>query len=454
MSSSVDSWLARLRTVLRTARRELWPSFFETSSLVSAAYIGSLAADIANFWLAVTFLFSPIVFIDSYLLLGLIRRRTPSKRPAGAVGFDEFLLGVSTGFLFGSTYSLEKLAVTNPSVWVLVVLLFFPLFIFTWGSVLAKRTVKATLGGLDTGKSPVVRSTMLGKSVSALVGLVLVGLLAVVVYLYRDSINSALGSTIASQVLLVILIFVDAVGGVAVPLLTRRADRRSQDLLRHYNDLKSVLIYWRDSGCTLWQSCTFRQQDLVDALAPLYLVVGLSTPLGNPLTYMRAVQHLQAERYQTLRSVMSRIYQLEDDHNVTVSLLIAEITENVRQKMLLFPTLSDWKFGARSNFYRSGNIVSAIEQQAKIGLVDESTNVYWDGNIFADVADPRLSASLRNEVSQLVGEYASRIKDLRDDKARVDDLLSEMRGQLAQVLDQIDTYRSLDGKCDFESSLH
>jgi len=134
-----------LRTVWKIFRKEFRPSFFETLTLVSAAYIGSFTGDVANFEIAVSLIFAPMIVLTAYLIFRIVTRKRGSER-VGVIGFEDWLLGVTTGFLFGSIYSLTKLAVTIPIIWVLVAILLPTLFAVTLLSVMAKRTVKTVLG--------------------------------------------------------------------------------------------------------------------------------------------------------------------------------------------------------------------------------------------------------------------------------------------------------------------
>ena len=441
-----------LRRVQKVFSQEMRPSIVETASITSSAFIGAFVADVATFYVALLLLFAPTVFLIGYLVF-LIKGKKPRKPPKAGIGVEDWLLSVTTGFLFGSTYLLVKLAPTIPILWIVVATLFFTLSLITFFNVWMKRTVKSSLEktmitvSQSPGSSHVRARLIVAAFVVAALG-------TVAVYDFRDAINIALGSTTASQVLLIVLIFVTAVGGVAVPLLTRRSDRRSRELLRHYEELRLDLQRWSREAGLVEQSPSifFRGELLVEAMAPMYLTTGLSRST-NFFSDRRVLQHLTSEKYKALRSVVNRIYALEDDHNASVSSLHVEITADVKQMLQHFPTLRDWSTGARSNYYQSGNIVSAVEQQASAGLMDQSTNVYWGGNVFADVADPVLRSALSNEVSRLVEGYRRKVQDRRDDLVKMNELTGEMTALIGEVVDQIDVYRRLDGECDFEKKL-
>jgi hypothetical protein len=72
----------------------------------------------------------------------------------------------------------------------------------------------------------------LAKVSTAFVAIVTV--LAGIVIAYRDIINSFLGSSIASSILLIVLISVDLLG----PFTLRWLNNRGDEQLRHYEQLK------------------------------------------------------------------------------------------------------------------------------------------------------------------------------------------------------------------------
>jgi hypothetical protein len=150
-----------LGTVLRIFRHELRPGLFETTGLVSAAYFGSFAGEIADFYLAVVFIFLPLGALTGYLVFRVARTRQPGGTGSKVLGFEDWLIGITSGFLFGTTYSLAKLAVKYPFLWPVVFILVPGFFGVTLVSVLAKRTAKAGLERVETGPGPKTERSIL-----------------------------------------------------------------------------------------------------------------------------------------------------------------------------------------------------------------------------------------------------------------------------------------------------
>jgi hypothetical protein len=145
-----------------------------------------------------------------------------------------------------------------------------------------------------------------------------IAVFAVVVFVYRDLINSFLGSTIASSVLLIVLILVDLLG----PFRLRWLNNRGDEQLRHFEQLKRVFASWKDANAGSYNEGSILGGELLQASFPLYLRVDLFP--HDHYTHTRVASHLKAEKYQPIRTLLAAICKFEDDHNASVSLLLGD----------------------------------------------------------------------------------------------------------------------------------
>jgi len=273
-----------------------------------------------------------------------------------------------------------------------------------------------------------------------------IAVLAVIVYVYRDLVNSFLGSSIASSALLIILILVDLFG----PFTLRWLNNRGDEQLKHYDQLKRVFVHWKDVGPGGYNEVHLLGEELIQASFPLYLRVDLF-PYDH-YTHNRVVNHLKAEKYQPIRDLLSSIYRFEDDHNASVSLLLGDIGKDIKAMLEKFPSLKEREPSQQKNYYYYAAINNTIQNRLKPqSNRDNPESIDYAGvAALAAISDVSTRQMFLKEIAALVDKYSPRIQTAIDDRAKLETLLSELKAYGAEVVDGIDTYHKLDGKCDFE----
>jgi len=274
-----------------------------------------------------------------------------------------------------------------------------------------------------------------------------IAVLAGIVFVYRDIINSFLGSSIASSTLLIVLISVDLLG----PFTLRWLNNRGDEQLKHYEQLKRVFVAWKDANPGSYNEGMLCGEELAQALYPLYFRVELF-PYDH-YTHTRVMSHLKAEKYQPIRELLIQIYKFEDDHNASVSLLLGSIETDIKSMLEKFPSLKEREPHQEYDYYYYASINTAIQNRLKPQPNPQNvTTIEYAGVALTAVI---LEASTRDkfvkETAALVDKYTPRIQIAMDDRPKYQTLLSDLKAYAAEIVDGVDTYHKLDGKCDFEN---
>lgn len=133
-----------LRSVWEIGKKQRGPSLVESLTLMGAAFAGSYAAERLSLVTVAVSIFLPMSILATYLLVLIWRRQKIVGKPSKAITIVEWVLGVTTGLQFGSTYFLWKGAPAD-SLLTLASIVTVSFFAYTWITVLAKRTVKTAL---------------------------------------------------------------------------------------------------------------------------------------------------------------------------------------------------------------------------------------------------------------------------------------------------------------------
>lgn len=223
------------------------------------------------------------------------------------------------------------------------------------------------------------------------------------------------------------------------------------DLSSHYDQLKPVFQTWKDAHAQQLTDVDFkdREHQLVTAFAFLYLDVDLFA--HRDMNERRAMAHIQASKYEVIKSLLDKIFAFEDDHNSGVSRLIRDIQNDVGAIPAKFaPALKEREGNQGENWFYAGQIASAIQQQRKPTFGGAIEVVYDGVAVIASIRNPDLRKAFLEEVEKLVEKFSERIQILLDDRMSLEAILDEMRGHVSEVIDGISTYHKLYGRCDFE----
>lgn len=273
-----------------------------------------------------------------------------------------------------------------------------------------------------------------------------IAVLAGAVYVYHDFVNAFLGTSIASSILLVILILVDLIG----PFSIRWLDTRENEHTRHLENLRKVFEVWNAVSPGMHNEGSFLGEDLILASYPLYLRVDLFP--SDHFTNCRALEHLKAEKYLAVRKVLERISKLQDDHNASVSLLLRDIKNDIESMLRRFPSLKEREPHQRENYFYAAGLDNAIQNRSVISFNRDNPHVLEYAGVapIADIADSDTRKQFFDQTTSLIEKYRNRLQSAIDERSKMVELLAELKGRAGDLIDGIDTYHRLEGKCDFE----
>jgi hypothetical protein len=210
-------------------------------------------------------------------------------------------------------------------------------------------------------------------------------------------------------------------------------------------------VSWKGANPGSYKEGNLCGEELVQALVPLYFRVELF-PYDH-YTHTRVISHLKAEKYQPIRELLIQIYKFEDDHNASVSLLLGSIERDIKSMLEKFPSLKEREPHQQYDYYYYASINTAIQNRLKPQPNPQKiTTIEYAGVALTAVI---LEASSRDrfvkETAALVDKYIPRIQTALGERPKYQALLSDLKACAAEIVDGIDTYRKLDGKCDFEN---
>ncbi|MCP8316392.1 MAG: hypothetical protein H3Z52_10450 [archaeon] len=117
-----------------------------------------------------------------------------------------------------------------------------------------------------------------------------------------------------------------------------------------------------------------------------------------------------------------------------------------------FPTLSEWHIDMQDNFYFFENILMHVQTGLELNIFGEEL---YSGKStrLAKTNDSRVRASLRDAVTSVSEKYKHQLEKFKENWKNMERKLDQMHDKVMKIIDEVEVYEYLDGKCDYEERL-